>query len=84
MTSLIVAFLPTFILSGFLFEISSMPEIIQLISVLIPARYFVLGIQTLFLAGNVPEVFIPDTLKMIAFGIIVFLITAKVTVKRLD
>lgn len=84
MTSLLVAFLPTFILSGFLFEISSMPKIIQLISTLIPSRYFVSGIQTLFLCGDVPELFITNSLKMLIIGIIVFLITAKVTVKRLD
>jgi ABC-2 type transport system permease protein len=84
MISMLVSFLPTFILSGFLFEISSMPKIVQLLSIFIPARYFISGIQTLFLAGDVPELFIPNTLKMLLFCIVVYFITVKSTVKRLD
>lgn len=82
--SIISAFLPTLMLSGFIFEITSMPDIIQVITYVIPARYFISGVQTLFLAGNVPALFIPNTLKMLLMGIIVFLITLKLTVKRLD
>ena len=51
--AIIVTFLPAFILSGFLFDINSMPDWVQLITHLVPARYFVAILQTLFLAGNV-------------------------------
>jgi len=51
--AIIVTFLPAFILSGFLFDINSMPVWIQLITHLVPARYFVAILQTLFLAGDV-------------------------------
>lgn len=51
--AIIVTFLPAFILSGFLFDINSMPEWVQLITHLVPARYFVAILQTLFLAGDV-------------------------------
>jgi len=51
--ALIVSFLPAFLLSGFLFDINSMPEIIQWLTHLVPARYFVAILQTLFLAGDV-------------------------------
>ena len=84
MVSIVSAFLPTYMLSGFLFEISSMPNIIQFITNFIPARYFIVGLQTLFLAGNTPSVFVVSTLKMALLGVIVFAITAKITVKRLD
>jgi len=84
MVSIVSAFLPTFMLSGFIFEITSMPKIIQFITAVIPAKYFISGIQTLFLAGDVPELFIANTFKMLLLGVIVFLIVAKKTVKRLD
>ncbi|MDX2464532.1 MAG: ABC transporter permease [Porticoccus sp.] len=51
--AIIITFLPAFILSGFLFDIHSMPVWIQVITHLVPARYFVAILQTLFLAGNV-------------------------------
>ena len=47
------AFLPALILSGFIYEIRSMPLIIQAVTYLIPARYFVNAMQTLFMAGNI-------------------------------
>lgn len=51
--SIVATFLPAFILSGFIFQISSMPEVIQFITHIIPARYFVAILQTLFLAGDI-------------------------------
>jgi ABC-2 type transport system permease protein len=51
--SIVATFLPAFILSGFIFQISSMPAPIQIVTHLIPARYFVAILQTLFLAGDI-------------------------------
>jgi len=51
--AIIVAFLPAFILSGFIFDITSMPVLLQWLTQLIPARHFVAALQTLFLAGDV-------------------------------
>ncbi len=51
--AIIATFLPAFILSGFLFDINSMPQLVQWLTHLIPARYFVAILQTLFLAGDV-------------------------------
>ncbi len=47
------AFLPAMMLSGFIFEIASMPAPVRAFTTIIPARYFVTAIQTLFQAGNV-------------------------------
>src|SRR5262249_19844134 len=66
--ALIAAFLPAFLLSGFLFEIDSMPAPIRLITRVLPARYFVSSLQTLFLVGDVPEVLVPDTLALMAIA----------------
>ncbi len=64
--AIVVTFLPAFLLSGFLFDITSMPYIIQILTHLIPARYFVAILQTLFLAGNVWQVLL---FNMAALGI---------------
>jgi len=48
-----VAFLPALMLSGFVFEITSMPLPIRIVTSIIPARYFVSAMQTLFQAGDV-------------------------------
>jgi len=48
-----LAFLPAMMLSGFVFEVRSMPLPIQMVSAFIPARYFVTAMQTVFQAGDV-------------------------------
>lgn len=82
--SIVVGFLPAYILSGFLFEIASMPWAIRLLTYLLPARYFVQCLQTLFLVGNVWSLIFINMLPMIGVGFIFFLIAARKTVKRLD
>lgn len=82
--SIITGFLPAYILSGFLFEISSMPYWIQILAYIMPARYFVQCLQTLFLVGNVWSLMFINLIPMTLIGVIFFLITAKKTVKRLD
>jgi ABC-2 type transport system permease protein len=44
-------FLPGFLMSGFVFAIDTMPKVIQVISVVVPARYFVAILKSLFLKG---------------------------------
>ncbi len=51
--AMIVSFMPVFLLSGFLYEIPNMPLFLQYVTYLIPARYFVDFLQTIFLVGNV-------------------------------
>ncbi len=48
---LIVAFLPTFLLSGFIFPISSMPVPIQVVTFAVPARYFLVALRSIVLKG---------------------------------
>jgi ABC-2 type transport system permease protein len=82
--SQVAAFLPAFMLSGFIFEISSMPTPIQILSSIVPARYFVSSLQTLFLVGNVWPLLIFNLFPMLLVGLILFFITARISVKRLD
>jgi ABC-2 type transport system permease protein len=80
----VAGFLPAYILSGFIFEIGSMPKIIQLVTYLVPARYFVRSLLSIFLVGNVWGLLIQDTLIMLFVGLVIFAVTSRIIVKRLD
>jgi ABC-2 type transport system permease protein len=82
--SLVTGFLPAFILSGFLFEIYSMPLWIQILTYFIPARYFVKCLQTLFLAGDVWRLLLLSLFPMLLIGLLFFWIARHKMVKRLD
>ncbi|HWB12277.1 MAG TPA: ABC transporter permease [Pirellulales bacterium] len=82
--ALISAFLPAFELSGFIFEIDSMPWVIRTITHVLPARYFVPCLQTLFLAGDVPQVLVPNTLALLAFATLLFGLLVRSTRLRLE
>ncbi len=81
--AIILGFLPGFQLSGFLFEISSMPKIIQFLTWLFPARYFVQALQTIFLAGDVWRIVAFNSVVLAGFATLFFILTARVTRKRL-
>jgi ABC-2 type transport system permease protein len=81
--ALITGFLPAFLLSGFLFEIDSMPLVIQWISRIVPCRYFVPSLQTVFLAGDSWPLFARNIAAMLLIGAIFFAAAAKNTQKRL-
>ncbi len=78
------AFLPAVMLSGFLFEIRSMPALIQGVTYLIPARYFVTAMQTLFQAGNVPPVLLHSGMFLVAAGSFFIGLTALKTRRRME
>jgi ABC-2 type transport system permease protein len=82
--ALIAGFLPAFLLSGFIFQIESMPWWLQYITHLIPTRYFVSILQTLFLTGDIYAIILPNLLAILLLGSIFFLIILKITRKRLD
>lgn len=82
--ALMSAFLPAFMLSGFIFEISAMPEPIQLLTYVFAARYYVSGLQTLFLAGNIWLLILFCTAPMAVIALFFFIVTFRKTRKRLD
>jgi ABC-2 type transport system permease protein len=82
--ALVSAFLPAFILSGFVFEIASMPWIIRRVAQIIPARYFVTNLQTLFLAGDVWALMRTNILALLLLAALLFALTLKKTPKRLE
>lgn len=82
--ALISAFLPAFLLSGFLFEINSMPMVIQWITFVVPARYLIPSLQTLFLAGDIWPMFLEAMAVMLFIGSVFFVLAARSTRKRID
>jgi len=84
MTALLSAFLPAFLLSGFLFEIDSMPLAIQWLTNILAVKYFITCIQAVFLTGDVWALFFPNIGAMLLIGIVLFAIAFKKTHKSLD
>ncbi|UIJ44524.1 ABC transporter permease [Sphingomonas cannabina] len=82
--ALLSAFLPTFLLSGFIFEIGSMPWPIQAITYAVPARYLIPSLQTVFLAGDLWGLILPNIGIMLLFGMGFFLLAFRVTRRSLD
>ncbi|MFH1075211.1 MAG: ABC transporter permease [Candidatus Firestonebacteria bacterium] len=75
--AMLVSFLPTFILSGFMFPIKSMPFLIQLITVVVPAKYFLIILRGVFLKGSGITVLIWEFIILTVFGLLLILVTSK-------
>jgi ABC-2 type transport system permease protein len=82
--ALLASFLPTFLLSGFIYEIGSMPWPIQAISYLVPARYLIPPLTTVFLAGDQWGLILPNIGIMLGFGFVFFVMAFRVTRRSLD
>lgn len=70
--SLLTSFLPAFLLSGFVYSIDNMPFIIQQVTRIVPARYFVAILKGVFLKGVGFETLWPQFLFLAAYAAIVF------------
>jgi ABC-2 type transport system permease protein len=75
--SLLTSFLPSFLLSGFIYSLDNMPWIIQQISRIFPARYFVAILQGVFLKGIGLPLLWPDLLFLLIYAVLVFAIANK-------
>ncbi|MHB1566328.1 MAG: ABC transporter permease [Acidiferrobacter sp.] len=82
--AIIVTFLPAFILSGFIFDIQSMPTAVRVITHVVAARYFVALLQTLFLAGDVWPVLWRNGAALVVMAVMFLGITRRLSHKRLD
>ncbi|AWN15519.1 ABC transporter permease [Salinisphaera sp. LB1] len=82
--ALLTGFLPAFLLSGFIYPIDSMPWPIRLLTCIVPARYFVTALQTVFLAGDVWPLLLRDLAAMLAIGAVFFGLALRRTHKSLD
>lgn len=82
--ALITTFLPAFLLSGFLFAIEQMPVPLQIITHVIPARYYVTVLKKIFLKGTPASMLYADLVPLAIFTVILGLLATKAFHKRLS
>jgi ABC-2 type transport system permease protein len=82
--AVMLGFIPAMILSGFLFQIQSMPYWIQALTYVFPPRYFVTILQSSFLAGNVWGIILPNLAALCLLAVIFLGLGIRITKKRLD
>jgi ABC-2 type transport system permease protein len=70
--AIVSTFLPAFLLSGFLFSIWNMPKPLQLVTYIIPARYFVSILKGIFLKGSALPLLAVEALLLAVYGAVVF------------
>ena len=69
--ALLISLLPTLILSGFIFPISSMPAFLQVVTYVVPARYFLIALRAIVLKGVGPEMFWRELAALTVFALII-------------
>jgi ABC-2 type transport system permease protein len=79
--ALLTSFLPTLMLSGFIFPISSMPTFLQVVTRIVPARYFLVALRGIVLKGVGPADFLADVIALVVFAVVI-LGLASVRVRR--
>jgi ABC-2 type transport system permease protein len=82
--SIVAGYLPALMLSGLIFDLESPPRAIQILSYLVPARYFVDISHTLFMAGNVWEVLLPNAAALAAMAAVFLTLAYRRITKRLE
>jgi ABC-2 type transport system permease protein len=82
--AMVATFLPAYILSGFMFAISAMPRPLQLVTLLVPARYFLVVTRGIFLKGVGLSVLYLPGLCMVAFATIGLVLAVRTFRKELD
>lgn len=80
-SAMLASFLPTFILSGFIFPISSMPTFLQIVTYAIPARYFLIALRAIVLKGAGLDLFWDQFVALAVFALAV-LALASVRLRR--
>jgi ABC-2 type transport system permease protein len=81
--AVLVTFLPATLLSGFLFDLRNMPPAVRAITYALPARYYVSLLQTIFLAGNVWNVVLPNAAVLAVMAAVFLGLARMATRKRL-
>ncbi len=81
--AMVTTFLPAFLLSGFMYDIANMPKPVQVITHIIPARYFVALLKGLFLKGVGLEVLASQLALLAAFATVMVLLANRKFVKKL-
>ena len=81
--ALLTTFLPAFLLSGFLYEIEQMPVVLQWITGILPARYYVSVLKKIFLKGSPATLLYADLVPLAIFTFVLALLATHSFHKRL-
>jgi len=81
--AMVATFLPAFLLSGFAYPIRSMPTVLQWITYLVPAKYFVILLKGIYLKGVGPRVLLVEGIFLSVFGLVMFVLANRKFKKRL-
>ncbi|HUV70428.1 MAG TPA: ABC transporter permease [Terracidiphilus sp.] len=82
--ALLITFLPAFLLSGFLFSIEQMPIVLQWITRILPARYYVSVLKKIFLKGTPTAMLSADLIPLAVFAFVLTLVATRSFHKRLE
>ncbi len=82
--ALLITFLPAFLLSGFLFSIEQMPTVLQWITRIIPARYYVSVLKMIFLKGTPTVMLSGDLIPLAVFALLLGIVATRAFHKRLE
>jgi ABC-2 type transport system permease protein len=82
--ALLVTFLPAFLLSGFLFPIEQMPLVLQWITRILPARYYVSLLKKTFLKGTPTALLYADLIPLAVFALMLAILATRSFHKRLE
>jgi len=83
LTAILASMLPSILLSGFIFPIRQMPRVLQAITIIVPARYFIEILRDIYLKGLGLEYFWKETLYILLFGCAMLILAARRFQKRL-
>ena len=81
--ALLATFLPAFLLSGFLYAIEQMPVILQWITRILPARYYVSLLKKIFLKGTATSLLYADLIPLTIFALVLTVLATRSFHKRL-
>lgn len=80
---MLTSFLPSFLLSGFIYPIENMPSAISVVSYIVPSRYFIAILKGIFLKGIGLEILWPQLLLLFVYAGVVFAVTSKRLAQKL-
>lgn len=82
--AILVSMVPTIMLSGLIYDIETMPKIMQIITNIVPAKYLIDAMKTLFLMGNEWSILLPDIFGILALIAAIYFGVFRKTKKSID
>jgi ABC-2 type transport system permease protein len=82
--ALMISFMPSIMLSGFLFDLRSIPAIARIAGSVLPATYYMDLLKTLFLAGDNMAIVLKNSAALLGYAVFFLVLAARFTRKKLD